>query len=360
MKKIKSIILILSMMFAVSCMDMYNDVADEVGVEYNYFLVSTVEYVGDLYTRIFSLDSGGIPEFGNLKETINVTGATASSYPAVHPNGKYLYIPDSTNNLLLVYIISDDGTLVLFQSIATGTAPSNVKVHPSGNYVYVTNKNLTGSISVYNVTKNGTLTNNSVLSAGNSPRRILIHPSGKNLFVIEGTGAGSLIKVCSINSDGSLTHLEYETAVTTNLTDFVIHPNGRYIYVTRDGGFDKCNINNDGTIDGASKYSSNTIGNSGYLAINSTGDYIFTASFSDVSSYKITGNGEVSQINQVSFGSGQTYDLLIHPSGNVIYVSDSGNDHIYYYLVDDNGTIYLSSVSKNIYTYGLALIRKKQ
>ena len=53
MKKIKSIILILGMIFAVSCMDMYNDVADEAGAEYNYFLVSIVVSAGNRYTRIF-------------------------------------------------------------------------------------------------------------------------------------------------------------------------------------------------------------------------------------------------------------------------------------------------------------------
>jgi 6-phosphogluconolactonase (cycloisomerase 2 family) len=347
-----------------ACESMFNDVADELG-EYNYFVVANVASAGNLEARTIPLSSDGIPDFSNTLLTTFGTGSL-QSYSAASPNGKYLYIPDGTNNRLLMYSVSNTGVLTPLGSpnyVTTGTTPYAVKVHPSGKFLYVTNRTPSGNISVFNINGDGSLSSNTPAGVLYNPTRIAIHPSGSFLYTIDGTASVGGIKLFSISNDGKLTSISNSSLINTaGVKDISIHSGGKLLYVTRDNGFDKYNIKNDGTIDNnpANVYSIETTLSNAYLAIDSSSDYLFYASLSTISSYKIIPNATDSFINSVSFGSGQLYDLAIDPHGNSLFVSDFGNSHVYYIKINSNGLLSLSPSNLNKVSFGLTILRQKK
>jgi 6-phosphogluconolactonase (cycloisomerase 2 family) len=356
-------ILMISFSFS-ACESIFNDTADELG-EYNYFLVANVAYAGNLEARTIPLSSEGIPDFSNAILTTLGTG-TGQSYSAATPNGKYLYIPDRNNNRLMMYSVGNSGVLTPLGSpnyVTTGTTPYAVKVHPSGKFLYVTNSNASGNISVFNINNNGTLSSNSSAGTLYYPTRISIHPSGSYLYTIDGTISVGGIKLFSINNNGTLTSITNNNLINqAGVKDIAIHSGSNCIYVTRDSGFDKYKIKSDGTIDNnpANVFSIETSLNSAYLAIDSSSDYLYYASFSTISSYKINPNNTDSFINSVSFGSGQLYDIAVHPHGTSLFVSDFGNSHVYYITINSNGLLSLSPTNLNNVSYGLTILRQKK
>lgn len=355
MRKIIILIFIMSQVFAVSCMDMYNDVADELGAEYDYFLASTDTVVDNVKT--YPLSTDGMPDFSIVKSSSVVNNPY---YPAVDPTGNFLYVPSSTDNLLYTFKVNDDGSLTSLGSIATGTFPHTVKVHPSGNYVYVINNNVASqNMFAYQVNSDGTLIYKSTHSLGVGPRGLTIDPAGNCLYVISGTVGGSVINSIKITNGTVLSDINYSTG-SSNKTDLIIHPNKKYLYVSRDGGFDKYDLLADGSIDSANIVSVNGLGNSGYLAIHPSGNFLYYIGIDgNMRSYKINNDGTVSANNQINLAAGFTvYDLIIHPKGKYLYAS-TNDPRLYCITINDDGKVNSSSYT-DVTSIGLALIRKKK
>ena len=235
MKKIKSILLIICMVFAVSCSDMYNEVSDELGAEYNYYLAVASSSNGVI--RVYSLN-----EAGSEAEIVWISEDSTNrecGYIAAHPTGDYLYVPDSFNGQLITYNVEKGGTLLQLQSLPTGDFPSAVEIHPSGKYVYTISSS-DEQIMQYSVNDDGTLSKISVVSpllnpipsVVSSPARFVIDPSGTYMFVAGNNALGRY----KINSDGTLYDGRMLADVpTTGITD-VIAGNNNHIYISSDGG----------------------------------------------------------------------------------------------------------------------------
>jgi 6-phosphogluconolactonase len=357
MKKIKGIILVLSMMFAVSCMDMYNDLADEFG-EYNYYIA--VADQSSIF-RTYEIDKNGGINFISKKSV----ALTAPRLPSASPSGEYIYIPDGTNHTLSVYKVSDDGSLV---SIGTpidteGTTSLAAKAHPSGKYVYVSNQG-SGTISMFAVKDDGTLQKiASPISTGGSsfPGRMAFHPSGNCLYVALNSGGG--FAVCKIGSNGEIIS-STTFSLTDNTQSIVVHPDGNYLYIsTATKGIYKCNIKNDGTIDpGGTINVTGTNFNLSHLVVHPDGTYLYSAKGQYVYVFSINAvDGSHSYIEQTNYTLGSISDIIINPTGDMLYVSDFGGSHLFMVHAYSNGTVefddnYDTGMSYN----GLALIRKKK
>ena len=115
---------------------------------------------------------------------------------AVHPSGKFAYVPDGTG--ILVYTVdAATGALASAGTTPEAGAAIAIAVHPSGNFAY----GLTGpkNVSMFTVnTDTGTLTSIGTIAAGLGPTAIAVHPSGKFAYVTN--SASNSVSMYSIDS----------------------------------------------------------------------------------------------------------------------------------------------------------------
>jgi len=110
---------------------------------------------------------------------------------AIHPSGKFLYVPDSASNQVVGFTI-DGTTGALSQMSApfpTGAGPQQVAIDPTGSFLYTSDYNdPNGGISAFTIdTSSGALTTivGSPFPTGIAygPDGLVVHPSGKFLYV---------------------------------------------------------------------------------------------------------------------------------------------------------------------------------
>lgn len=218
MKHLVKIVLILGTFFMLSCMDMYNELADEFE-GYDYFLAITQSTVGGK-TLIYSISDSGLigSETGNASYNLTPGSGTPGSL-TVHPTGKYLYVSYTDQLYIEVYEITAGGGLNFLQSAGPlANNPSSIKVHPSGNYLYCSITS-NSTIAMFSINNNGTLTSlgtpvSSIRSTyGDNPTRLAIAPDGDYLYAV----ASDSIVGYIINNNGTLPSIpSYEFHGTYN------------------------------------------------------------------------------------------------------------------------------------------------
>ena len=370
----KTFIKLIIVLFAVSisgCWNMYNDANEDMDIDYNFYLLiaNTNTTLTTSYISTFS-----VAEEGSINPVNKSAGfgGTLGYYPAVHPNNKYLYVPDRTNGLLNIYSIGADGSLNLISNTTvTGSSPYAVKVHPTGNFVYVTNTGTTtGSISMFRVNNDYTLTEIAspiATEANFRPFRMSFNPTGNILYVTIIYPTSNYCNVASYNiaADGSLSALESSKQIVSipgeNSNDVIVHPNGQYIYVSLSNGYVyKCSLLANGTINTITYQ--NDSGTNPFFAIHPTGNYLFIASIIFVSAFQISATDGTLGSNGGLTSTGHR-DIAIHPNGKYLYTANSTYGERY--NINEDGTITridLIDYSANDYIanpWGLVLIKKK-
>ncbi len=361
MKTILKIFLTLTALITISCDNMYNDIAYEIGAEYNYYLASTDPLVaGNIRTYPLSYD--GLPNFSNVKISSTVN---QPFFPAVHPTGKFLYAPSIGSNLLHMFKVNDDGSLNSLGSFTPSSINRSyaVKVHPTGKYVYlIDNDNSATALSMYIVKSDGTLMDNGTVSSGVKQDRLAINPAGTCLYVLSNNlPTDYYISAYKIENNGKLTLINSFNPVPYNqyITDINIHPNGKYIYIARLNGFDKYNFKSNGDIDYLSRSSTSTSAGVGYIATHPSGNFLYyIGDDGNMRSYIINSAGVVSPNNQISFSS-TICDLIIHPQGKYLYAASNSDNQLFYITINNDGKVNSSSF-ENVKSRGLALIRKRK
>ncbi len=391
MNKIKSIILVLSMLFAISCMDMYNDLADELGAEYDYFL-GVSQSVASGKTFVYSIEKTG--SIGSQISGQFYTGATPVSI-AVHPSGNFLYVSYSNRLYLDVYTIGADGTQRLIQSAGPlSNNPSNIKIHPSGKYLYcsIGTGNL---IAKYNIDDNGTLTGlmavSTIINAvGNTPSKLTIAPSGNYLYAV----TSNAVVGYTINSDGTLPSIpsfEFHDAtaeIVINNNSNIIADRQGHLYLTGidyntsplgyvnlycfDNSLNNIDINTDPVLKG---YYITGVGVfNTLLAFPPTGNILYVGfhfSYSGAynnqfGAYRVNSNGSVDQIgtmitSHVGISSSDVFDITVSPNNTFLFGTNKTAGEIEVLKINEDGS--LSSVSQTVNVANasnLALIRKKK
>ena len=271
-----------------------------------------------------------------------------------------------------MYRTMNDGSLVSIGSgyISTGTTPRAVKVHPSGKYVYVCNGD-SDNISMYSVNSDdGTLANltpSTISSNGAYPNRMAIDPVGNYLFVVNVDGE-NIVAFSIDNTTGQLSlissfHNIIDRAITSDIQDVAVDFNGR-LYICCSSGIFFYNWPVYLT------FESNFIlqappANNRYLELHPSGKYLYLISgVKDVTAYQVSSDGTlssspVSQLLEVGGFGGYVYDILVHPSGNYIYLPDWGNNYIYYLTINSDGSLTVGPTNLRRNAYGLAIFRKK-
>lgn len=158
---------------------------------------------------------------------------------AMDPAGKFLFMTDAVNDVVLSYAINASGVPLPGTAVATGSFPAGITVSPSGRYVYVTNSN-SNSISAYSInTTTGTLTlidaDESVagvqnIASGTTPNALTFDPAGDTLFVANvGNATVSAFRLNA--STGAIAHVAGSPfAAGVNLYRIAVDPSGKFVY----------------------------------------------------------------------------------------------------------------------------------
>jgi 6-phosphogluconolactonase (cycloisomerase 2 family) len=142
---------------------------------------------GDCDYNFGSISTYSINPFnGTLSSTGTINTGYCSQSVAVAPDasgkfGKFAYVANYDNGVLIYTIDLATGLLTPAGTVAAGTNSQSVAVDPSGKFAYATND---GSISMYTINATtGALTSIGTIAAGVNPISIAIDPSGKFAYV---------------------------------------------------------------------------------------------------------------------------------------------------------------------------------
>jgi 6-phosphogluconolactonase (cycloisomerase 2 family) len=110
------------------------------------------------HAYVANMNSGDITAYSLSQATGKLTPLTSPTYSApgspfamiAHPNGKFLYVVNSTGGNVYVYQINSDGSLSMLATTAAGTQPRFVAITGSGNFLYVANFG-SNNVSAYRV-----------------------------------------------------------------------------------------------------------------------------------------------------------------------------------------------------------------
>lgn len=173
----------------------------------------------------------------------------ATDKGVIDPTGSFLYVVNGTDNAVYGFTISQtDGSLtaVAGTKFAVGAAPSDVLIDHTGTYLYVINSG-DADISGFTITPlTGVLVANNAATPPytptslNAPNYGTIDPTNTYLYVPTGDNNVSSFQ---ITSNGQLSTPGTVSPVTgaDSLTNIVIDPSDKYIYVV-DNGISPSNI----------------------------------------------------------------------------------------------------------------------
>jgi 6-phosphogluconolactonase (cycloisomerase 2 family) len=261
----------------------------------------------------------------------------APAYVAVTPSGKFAYVTNYSDNTVSQYSV--DPTTGALTSIGldefAGVNSEVMIIDPSGRFLYVTN-NGGSSVTILSIDQTtGLLTYLGSESTGQNPLSLAINPAGTILYV--GNLTDSTISVFSINqSNGGLTAISGSPFVTgAGPRAIAVSPSGAYLYVGGQG--DIVNpassvittfaINQTtGALLASSSYSS---GPSYSLAINPTGQFLYSVG-TNLAGYSIdSGNGSLSPLSSSPYTTGSDpISVAMDSSGKFVYVANLSSYNI--------------------------------
>ncbi|MGH8298248.1 MAG: lactonase family protein [Steroidobacteraceae bacterium] len=256
---------------------------------------------GDNKVAGFSIDqsSGALTLLGDY-----TAGAGASAIPAFSPNGKFLYVMDSSANAVSGYTIGSGGTLTpMASTFPTGTGPTWISFTPDGNFAYVAD---TGedAISAYSVNATtGVLTplSTPTFTTDEHPEDLTIDASGTHLYapVANSTTPGAVEAFTINTTNGTLTLVGSTPAGVTPLF-LDIDPTAPYAYVaSKDGaevyGYSINSSTGALTALPKSPYSTGANSQPQFITIDPSGKYGYTANenSANISEFQVSSTGDL-------------------------------------------------------------------
>lgn len=293
--------------------------------------------------HLINADNGSFAKIGD------VLSGNGAAYGVVHPSGKFLYAPFSSN---IFSINSNTAALNLVGTYATGSSPTSIAFDPTGKFAYVTNYG-SNNVSAYTVnTSTGVLTPISTYTAGTSPYSVDVDPTGKFAYVVN-SGSNN-ISAYSINSiTGALSAIgTYTTGGSPQQVK--VDPTGKFVY--------------------SANYTSNNVSafsiNASTGALTLINTYTvesrpWSISFDPTGKYMYVGNSLSSSYSMFSVNSvsgaltgggtmpsdGQPYSIYFDRTGAFAYAGSSNNYrlHLYTLNVSTGALNDLGSIVDNVY-----------
>lgn len=352
MKSILKIIAVFSVLFTISCDNMYNDLAVEIGSEYDYF-IAVAQNISGGQTQIYSLDYSG--KISVLKSVLNNAPTMTVPMIAAHPAGKYLFIPYfSASGWMGSYKVNDDSSLTFVNNVGLASIIS-IAVHPTGKYLYSASA-AADKIAEYNIDNNGALSAiGTSQTAPTGQNRMAISPAGDFLYT-GGTSSGSMIYIFPVNPDGTVSTPTTTVALggAPTIASIKVSHNGSLYCTTSSTGIYLYNKPTN-TLVSQGSYGGGT---NGFIAFHPFREYLYVASGTNCYLYKINGDNTLTYLS--TYAAPVTInEMLIHPNGNILFIT--GTNLIYSYNINSSGVIQsqIQSISSSN-ADGLALIRRKK
>ena len=286
-----------------------------------------------------------------------ISGCQANNHPAApsaaepNPAAYLVYIGTFTGHgskgIYLMRLAG--GTLSPPELVAKAESPSFLVLHPSHHFLYTVNEVDQGAVSAFSVDPLGKLTKlNQQPSAGRGPTHVATDRSGKNVLVAN-YGSGS-VALLPVDEDGKLQppasidqHLgkgsdpsrqEGPHAHCVN-----VDPENRYV-LSADLGLDKVFVYkldaNAHTITPNDPPAVQVSPGAGprHIAFHPSGKYVYVTNemACTVNAFRWDGSaGQLHPFQEISTlpadfqGNKSTAEIMVHPSGNFLYVSNRGD-----------------------------------
>ncbi len=265
---------------------------------------------------------------------------------AVDASGKFLYAANNTSNNISAYAINaTTGVLtpIAGSPFATGTNPQGLVIDGLGRFLYTANT-VSNTVSQFSINATtGALTSiAAAVAAATAPNALVVDPTNRWVYVVSspsGNVAGSIQKFNINSTTGELTLSA--AAVPTSVSPFsvVIAP-GNHLYVANGGGgsvpFSVSEYLIAGSGNGALGISisgSPAIPVNNFLAVDTTGKFLYVPIFGGLSTYTINATtGGLGFIATLPIPSANNpYSMTFEPSGKFAYVINQGNGSVFGY-----------------------------
>jgi len=156
---------------------------------------------------------------------------------AIAPDGKHLYAADAGAKDVSAYSIESNGSLsaVPGSPFAAGSGPDNLAITPNGQYLYVANEE-SSNLSAYSIAADGALSqvSGSPYPAGENPRAVSLTPDGKHLYVAN--QSPETVTAFSIAADGTLAPVAGSPfPAPWDQLGVAVTPDGKHLYTTSSG-----------------------------------------------------------------------------------------------------------------------------
>jgi len=298
--------------------------------------------------------SGGVA--GSARATLLVAALLALGPGVGYAQFIYVNNNASPNNSVSALAINPAGQLspVPGSPFATGGqgdfTPSvdAVQILTTGRWLYASNP-FTNTIAAFEINGDGSLTTipgSPFPTLGTRPNGIAIDASGSRLFVANVNSSN--VSVMTIAANGALTHVSGSPfTVSTFPLDLAIDSANSRLFAshfTLGVGVYSIGVGGSLTAVGGSPFAAG--GNERGLGIDPTGSFVYVAdsSANTVSGFTVGGGGSLTSIGAaVGTGTGPT-EALVHPSLDILYVSNDGSSDISIYDITP-GTGALTEIS---------------
>jgi len=274
---------------------------------------------------------------------------------ALLPSKKFLYVANSLDNSISIFIVGGDGTLTVKGTPTPegGSGPHAAVIDPSGKYLLVTNS-FTNDISVLSIdSTSGALqqVQGSPFPANDSPDEILIPPSGKFVYVTN-PGDGVVTAFTFNSSTGVLTPAGIVLS-GAGASGLAVDGSEHFLYVANTsavnpgsssiGNISGFNIDpNTGALTSilGSPFTSKTGSGPSTLVVNPNGNVLFSTtegSSSSVWAFTIGTNGQLTALSNSPYSvpAGGLF-ALIDSLGNYLYIGSAASTGITAYTYDQN------------------------
>jgi 6-phosphogluconolactonase (cycloisomerase 2 family) len=292
---------------------------------------------------------------GGTITSANYTLVAISCTRSGHAAGRYAFVSDYGADTVSAFAIDAiTGNLALVNSAPSDIQPYAIAVTPNGAFVYTANVGA-ADISIYAVNATtGALTSAGTASTGvgSAPDAIAVDPSG--LFVLAADSAGATLVVLQINqTTGALTQVPGSPFATDvnpagNASGVTVDPSGRYVFATNQfdppvglAGYTFNSTPGSGDLTQFPTWQVPTGNGALWVTVDALDRFIYASNSLDgtVSGWTIGVGGALSAITGSPFGAGftagaQTGVIAIDPSGRFLYVTDTANNQLDAFTVD--------------------------
>ena len=195
------------------------------------FVVVTPRDGGESAVLTFDLDADGVPLYrATVESGIVQDSLFGNQDPAVTPDGRFLFVPGGTADIIVAYAIAPDGSLdeVSGSPFEAGRGSFDLAIHPSGRYLY--NSEGLGRVQVFEILEGGGLALRQEVSVRAS-RDLEITTDGRRLYVTEGFDG---LRGFSVKEDGDLEELPtspFRSFTRNRPFEIEISANGERVYV---------------------------------------------------------------------------------------------------------------------------------